>query len=141
MLGIETVTESTANWSGRINHFLVHERELYLFKLEVNLPPGQSDKIPKRARKETRTIYLPYHDGDPEYVTICPQTSTFLVFDDLKIGYTGAFIVSFPMMDVWNQPWPIEDECPEPTKLARLEFEKGLLVDQEKLDPGLVNYV
>ena len=35
---IETVSTSTANWSGRIDHFMVSEGRLCLFKGEVSLP-------------------------------------------------------------------------------------------------------
>ena len=35
-LGIETTAESSANWSGRIDHFIVHRDKLYLLKIEVN---------------------------------------------------------------------------------------------------------
>ena len=38
-LGIHTVAQSSANWGGRIDHFLVHREKLYLLKIEVSLDP------------------------------------------------------------------------------------------------------
>ncbi len=36
-LGFATVSPSTANWAGRVDHFLVFKGQLFLFKIEVTL--------------------------------------------------------------------------------------------------------
>jgi|TARA_Y100000031_G_scaffold123683_1_gene139135 hypothetical protein len=55
MLGFKTTTQTTANWSGRINHFLVYNDSLYLHKIEVCLDKDSLDFIPKAVGKEIIT--------------------------------------------------------------------------------------
>ena len=50
--GIRTVSPSTANWSGRIDHFTVSRGKLYLIKIEVSLAEGTGDKLPEKAQRE-----------------------------------------------------------------------------------------
>lgn len=130
-LGFQTVSNSTANWSGRIDHFLVHRRQLYLFKVEVNLAPENKGILPFGSRRE---IVLRYEqawttnvDKGMRFVE-SERRYEYLIFDDLIIPFTGAIYLSYPFFDHWEIPWPIECEDEESAQKLVLDFENGVLI-------------
>ena len=128
-LGIETVMQHTANWSGRINHYLVYRDKLYLFKLEVNMDKSHQDIVPEGARREVVIRYVPYsRDFEGKDKFIREEKTEYLIFDNLSIPYTGAMELELAGDDIWNQPWPIED-TDRKTVRATAEFVTGELVD------------
>lgn len=126
-LGFRTVSASTANWAGRIDHFLVHRDLLYLFKVEVTLHPEDADLLPFGARREVVTRHERYevHDGNGMHLEDRPRRSEYLVFDDLIVRFTGRLKLSYPFSDHWEIPWPICDEDEETKDELRLNFKDG----------------
>lgn len=139
-LGITTVMRSTANHAGRIDHFLVFRDQLYLFKVEAEVPEGQQTLVPFGARKEVRLIYEPLESHSAEGLRMIHREhrSDLLIFDDLEIDFTGTLTLLHPLGDPWDYPWPLREAELEPTHRAILEFEHGRLVRQvtEELDGG-----
>lgn len=136
-LGFSTVMESTANWSGRIDHFLIHNQQLHLFKIEVNLPKNARNLCPPGVRRERTILYEPvtiYRDGSTESSERVHEYIYF-IYDDIQIEYSGELVLLYPSGNAWELPWPIEDEDIEPTLLARLQFRQGTLADVEYEDP------
>lgn len=130
-LGFSTIMDSTANWSGRIDHFLVHNYQLYLFKVEVSLPEDQRDLVPPGARRETRYIYEPIENHSSSGMTMEERIheSRYFVYDDLKIDYSGELLLLYPIGDMWEYP---EYDAPEPYLETRLEFDRGKLEDVDE---------
>lgn len=144
-LGFTTRMESSANWSGRIDHFLVHRNRLFLFKIRVNLDDSSAGVTPSGARLEEVTQHEPvtvYRDGPPtrEYRLLRQR---LFVFDDLTIPFTGAMRVSRPYFDPWNLPWPVQDGDWDPAEQRTLLFVRGFLASvipnwpQMDLEPAL----
>lgn len=128
LLGIETVSPSTANWSGRIDHFMVYQGQLYLFKLEVNLAESCQDALPEGARRETLLRYEPWGDLDGTNVQMREFRFDYLVFDNLPIPFTGRLVLSGPYLDDWEHPIP-DVEVEEDEEQVTLEFAEGRLID------------
>jgi len=131
-LGFKTVSPSTANWAGRVDHFLIFKEQLFLFKIEATLSEDDKDVTPVGARKEVRLIYEPLteytENGEKEIIRI--HECIYFIFDDLKIGFTGELELSYPLGDIWDYPWSsLNEEDLEPTESATLYFEKGQLID------------
>lgn len=129
LLGVNTVSPSTANWSGRIDHFLVHHGRLYLFKIEVTLAPGSEDILPQGARRETvvRHEQLTVCDKQGTRQEVRPRRSDYFVYDNLFIPFTGHLHLSYPFFDYWEVPWPLQDEDEETLEEIVLEFQDGVL--------------
>jgi len=91
-LGIKTVAPHTANWAGRINHFLVLGHQLYLAKIEVTLDTEQDTKPLERFRREVVTRYEPMQcfDAEGEQEVINEYRSDYIFFDDVAIPFTGS---------------------------------------------------
>ncbi|MBP9947829.1 MAG: hypothetical protein KBH14_15590 [Vicinamibacteria bacterium] len=133
--GIETVTESTANWSGRINHFVVHQGRLFLFKVEVNLAEGSRNVLPPGARREIVYRYelTEVYESGTSRKEIQESRVENLVFDNLPLAFDGVLhLLSHP--DRWARPTAgIWDE---PEERVALTFENGRLGGSEPLpDP------
>ncbi len=134
LLGIVTQSTGSNNWSGRIDHFLVHRNELYLFKIEVSLDPTKKTSLPFGARREIvkRHLAMEHQNANSMRILGHRLDSEFLVFDDLKIPYTGQLTLRFPYFDEWDIPWPVLDDDIDSTREAVLTFEDGRLVDIEE---------
>jgi hypothetical protein len=128
-LGFRTVSPSTANWSGRIDHFLVHRGQLYLFKVEVTLAPEDKGVLPFGSRREIVLCYeqLEVHDNRGMRMEERERRYEYLVFDDLIIPFTGSLHLRYPFFDHWEVPWPIDDEDEQTTEEVILDFEDGWL--------------
>lgn len=128
-LGIRTTMDTTANWSGRIDHFLVWRGRLYLFKVEVNLVEEDKDLVPPGARKEVNTRYqvMEHHGSNGLYFHNNVIEQVFFVYDDIEVDFTGELLLSYPVWDPWNLPWPVEGDELDPDLHAVLRFEDGLL--------------
>lgn len=129
--GFETVSPATNNWAGRINHFLVHHKQLMLFKVEVTLHPDFKGILPFGARRETVVRYdqLEHWGGEGMKMIERPREYEYLVYDDVPIRFTGTLSLSYPYFDYWDIPWPISDEDEERSKVADATFEEGVLVN------------
>ncbi len=133
-LGFKTVSPSTANWAGRVDHFLVFKGQLFLFKIEVTLSPEDKDITPVGARRETRLFHEPWTvcDAKGERDIVKIHEYQYFIYDDLKMDFTGELELSYPVGDPWDYPWSSLDvEDIEPTESATLYFEKGRLIDTE----------
>lgn len=133
-LGFSTVPLHTANWAGRVDHFLIFKGQLFLFKIEVTLRETDKEITPDGARKEVRLIYEPLteyaENGEKEIIRV--HEYTYFIFDDLKIDFTGELELSYPIGDPWDYPWSsLNEEDLEPTESATLYFEKGRLIDTD----------
>ena len=144
-LGFKTDTKTTANWSGRVDHFLVYNDSIYLHKIEVNLGKDSLGFIPKNAAKEIITTYEPVTMfGDPKRFNIhnvgkqSYQKHEYVYFvfggGDFKLAYTGELTLLFPYIDYWEIPATEDYPDPEFTKRAVLTFEEGILVEQNVED-------
>jgi hypothetical protein len=119
-LGFETISASTANWAGRIDHFLVFKDQLFLFKIEASLRPEDKDISPPDARRETRLIYelMTSYEGSEEKEIIRVHQYQYFISDDLRINFTGELELSYPVGDPWDYPWPLSEEDLDPTEMA-----------------------
>ena len=131
VLGIRTVTESTANWSGRIDHFMVCRGKLYLLKIEVNLAEDRRDQLPEKAQREVLSRYekMWSFDKDGERTTIREHRFEYLVFHDLFIPYTGELFLSYPCIDLWEQPYDCDEDDDNDRVEMLLTFEEGILME------------
>jgi hypothetical protein len=127
-LGISTISPSTANWSGRIDHFLVYHGKLYLFKIEVTLDPDKKHSLPDKVRREVQLRYQKMHWTDSQGQRIIEQEYRyeFLIYDDLVIPFTGSLRLSYPYLDCWNVPCQDEDD-EETAEEIVLVFVEGVL--------------
>ena len=103
-LGFNTISRSTANWAGRVDHFMVFKGQFYLFKVEVELSDEDRDLIPFGARREVRQIYEPLevHDNQGMHFEERLYEHRYFIYDDLKINFTGTLDLSFPLWDPWD---------------------------------------
>lgn len=124
-LGIQTQSPSTNNIDGRIDHFLIHLGELFLFKVEVNPP----DFKLSAARKIRREVVIRYEPMDTNILgtkwTICERKFEYLIFEDLRIGFTGDIFLS-EYRDEWEIPGA-PDLLNAPYGTATASFKNGLL--------------
>jgi len=132
-LGLKPIIHTTANWSGRICHYFISEDELYFFKLQMQLDENDVELIPKEMRYEKRIRYEPNMtwSAEGEKPGVWVFNDYFLVFDNLKINYTGEMLLSFPCIDIWEHPVPthaIKTESEAKQRRKYLEFKNGLLV-------------
>jgi hypothetical protein len=129
-LNIETSSPHTANWSGRIDHFMIHQDRLYLFKIEVKLLKPYLDSSTQEIRREVLLRYEPMLVTDSKGTRIESREYRFefLIFDNLTIPYTGELHLSYPYGDLWEQPLTSE-EYNEEIEQVVLRFEDGLLTN------------
>ena len=134
-LGIRTVSPHTANGSGRIDHFVIWNQQLYLFKVEVNLEDLYQVQLSERVRREVLVRYEPlnYFDRDGERTAIREYRFEFLIFDDLAIPFSGILHLSGPYFEDWDVPGIALEHVPETTG-ALLIFEAGKVVSFREFD-------
>jgi hypothetical protein len=132
-LGFKTVSRSTANWSGRVDHFIVHNRFLYLHKIEVKLHPDYEDFVPEGAGKEVVLRYEPATICDSQGCRQSWWTHEFLYFvfggGNLKLKYTGELSLLYPHIDLWEIPATDKEDDEDYSKSAILSFKDGELID------------
>lgn len=135
ILGIYTVMESTANWAGRIDHFMIYYGKLYLFKVEVCLSNHiQNLSIPKNARREiiTRTERVIKVDSRGEREALQDYKITNLIFDDEIVKFNGEIVLEYPHIDPWEYPQSAyNDNDMNYTERSTLCFANGELIDEE----------
>jgi len=133
-LGIVTCSPGTNNWSGRIDHFMVHRDQLYLFKVEVCLDLSNKGILPFGARREVIRRYPVYEHHNDQGLRLVEHVieSERLVFDDLKISFTGRMYLAYPYADEWELLWPIDETDLDPIWEAVLTFDDGRLVDVDE---------
>ena len=127
--GIETVSPSTQNWSGRIDHYMVFRGRLYLFKVEVNLAPGFDRGRLAGRRRETVCRYEPMtrFDSTGHHAFMKEWHFEYLVLDDCRIGFTGELQLTLPYGDAWEVP-SVHDAEEAETEWMTLVFKQGELV-------------
>ena len=129
-LGISTVSQHTANWGGRIDHFAVFNDRLYLPKIEVCLD-DLSRQITENSRREVVLRYEPMLscDKNGERAVIREYKFEYLLFNNLFVSYTGELVLKYPCDDIWNHPCVDEfDEMANNKKWAVLVFESGIMI-------------
>lgn len=126
-LGIRTVSHSTANHSGRIDHFGVWGDQLYLFKIDATLEDPTNTPLPKDARKEILFRYEQFHTTESPEPIWREYRHDFFCYEDLIIDYTGAIAIQALEDEGWEKPFNAPENPYEPAIL--LEFEEGMLVD------------
>ena len=86
-LGFECETESTANYSGRVDYICIdRQNRLKLEKIRVNLTRKYKDFVPENGfREELKTIY--------SHPTEKTREEVFLNYYNLPIKYTGEMIL------------------------------------------------
>ena len=133
-LGFSTIMTSTANLSGRIDHYLVFKHYLYLFKVEVSLPDDQRNLVPPGARREMRYLYDQVRVTGDDGMKIKEQVHErrYFIYDDLKIDYSGELVLLYPTGDEWEYLRPLQDDDLEPYLEATLVFHRGKLEGYEE---------
>src|SRR5512139_3981550 len=133
-LGIKTVSPHTANWSGRIDHFMVYKDRLFLLRIEVNLSDDSRDFLPEGARREVVIRYEPWvvNDRYGERNEIRENRIEYFVFSDLAIPFTGDLYLSYPYVDEWELPW-VDDANDGDEMEMVLTFDEGILVGSERI--------
>jgi hypothetical protein len=130
-LEINIVAESSANWSGRIDHFVVHKKKLFLLKIEVNLDDKVELNLPKNAMRELVIRYENrWADIEGTKRVIKEHRFEYLVFHDLFIPYTGDLFLSSHFYDSWEIPISLTglDDDDEYEENTRLVFRQGILI-------------
>lgn len=123
-LGFRTVTESTANWSGRIDHYGVWGNELYLFKVEVTLETPTDTPTPPNARREVLLRYEQLIDFEGRPTQLREYRHDFFIYEDLKLPFTGR-IIAVADDNLWTKPEAVSDE--EPATPFVIEFRNGVV--------------
>ncbi|MBF0107218.1 MAG: hypothetical protein HQM16_18050 [Deltaproteobacteria bacterium] len=85
----------TYNWSGRVDHYLIEDNRLFLWKVEINLAEEYKDFIPREAQREVITTSewsQDFSSTDDDSWSLCDTTETFFVFEDLHIKFTGSIV-------------------------------------------------
>ena len=126
-LGIDTISPHTANWSGRIDHFMVYNNRLYLFKIEVNLTKSCRELLPINIRREVLTRYEPmwFTDSNGSRTVVCEYHFEYLMYDDLLIPFTGELDISYPYIDEWELPSELNEN--PGSEISTLNFIDGIL--------------
>lgn len=135
-LGIRPISTSTANWRGRIDHYIVFCERLFLHKVEVNQMVDAWKYLPPGARREERTIFTQWERHDREGMRIVerPERSYFYVYDDLLIPFSGTISGVWPYENWWDFPMAGQYDIEEvlaPEKEIFLEFSDGAVTDME----------
>ena len=127
MLRLRTVSPNTANWRGRIDHFLVHRDALYLFKIEATLSLVDMPHLPEGGRREVVKRHVPFEltDADGTRKETRIERYDFFIFDNLVIPFSGKLHLSYPYFDYWDIPWPITDSDEMVTEKITLVFDCG----------------
>lgn len=126
-LGFEPVTQSTANWSGRIDHFGVWGDQLYLFKLDVTLDAPETYPTPANARREILYRYEQLYNLEGRPTELKEYRHDFFVYENLKIPFTGTVTVSSPGGESWDRPQAAPEE-PDGAPFV-IEFVDGRVTD------------
>ena len=126
-LSIDTISSHTANWGGRIDHFIVYKNRLYLFKIEVNLTDSCRELLPIHSRREVLTRYEPMWltDSNGSRTVVREYRFEYLMYDDLFIPFTGELDISYPYIDEWELPSELT-EYPS-SEISTLIFIDGIL--------------
>ena len=134
-LDIETKGENSANWSGRIDHFIVYRNKLYLLKIEINPEETSQFKQPNNAMREVVIRYENRWSGtNGKERVVREHRFEYLVFHDLFVSFTGDLFLNYPFYDSWEQPVAeinLEDDVDSETESGesqRLVFRKGYLI-------------
>lgn len=136
-LRIRTASPHTANWSGRIDHFLVWNKQLYLLKVQANLKKDMGIAISDQIRREVLVRYEPmqHFDDAGERTEVREYRFEYLLFDDLSIPFTGALHLSGPYYEDWDIPGIATDHEPESSR-AILVFDSGKFVSYQEIIEG-----
>lgn len=129
-LGFETSMQSTANWSGRIDHYGVWGGELYLFKIDVTLDDPDHTPTPIEARREVLFRYEPLTDSEGRSI-VREYRHDFFAYEDLKLPFTGRIILA-RSDDPWARPQAAPDEYSEAA--FALELCNGVVEDFYELN-------
>ena len=135
-LGIRPISTSTANWRGRVDHYIVFCERLFLHKVEVDKMVDQWKYLPPGARREERTIFPQWesHDGDGMRIVERSERSFFYVYDDLLMPFSGAITAVWPYWNWWDFPMAGQYDIEEllaPEQEIFLEFLDGTVIDIE----------
>ncbi|MDX2469244.1 MAG: hypothetical protein QNL04_01570 [SAR324 cluster bacterium] len=146
-LGIETVMENTANWSGRVDTYCVADDHLYLLKSNVTLTDEFQDwakYIDPKWGVEVIKRYEPYtgsgevtpknkfgrwiNEEGGSHLGYWVYTDFSFVFPDKRLKFTGQLdIETYPSLDPWTWPFMCDDSGEKPYESVRLTFEDGKL--------------
>lgn len=129
-LGFSTSMQSTANWSGRIDHYGVWGNQLYLFKIDVTLEDPDNTPTPTEARREILFRYEPLIDAEGRSI-VRKYRHDFFVYEDLKLSFTGRIIMA-RSDDPWAKPQAALDE--ESEAMFALELCDGVVEDFYELE-------
>lgn len=130
-LGFQTVTLSTDNCSGRIDHYGVWGGELYLFKIDATLENPAATATPPNARREVLFRYEQFYDFKGRPSELREYRHDFFVYEDLKLPFTGR-VIALAADDPWERPQAAPEG--EQGRLFAIEFENGVVVDSYDLD-------
>ena len=127
--GIATVCPSTNNGSGRIDHFMIFQGRLYLFKMEVSLAPDFDRARLAGRRREVLCRYEPMtrFDKTGHHSFMKEWRFEYLVLDDCRVDFTGELRLAFPYWDVWEVP-SLKDADEPDAETMTVVFEQGVQV-------------
>jgi hypothetical protein len=133
-LGFKTVSRSTANYHGRVDHFGVWGDKFYLFKVEVSLDDPENTPLPENARREKLFRYEQMYYFDGTLATCREYRYDYFVYEDLTVPYSGWISIKNVIDEGWNKPEFAPEQVEEDRIL--LTFENGILIDYEDIDCG-----
>ncbi|WP_312668699.1 hypothetical protein [Stutzerimonas nitrititolerans] len=130
-LGFHTVSQSSENWSGRINHYGVWGNELYLFKIEATLEAAPDTPTPPNARREVLLRYEQFFDFEGHPAELREYRYDFFIYEDLKLPFTGR-VIAVAEENLWGKPEAALDA--EPATPFAIVFRNGLVEDVYDLE-------
>ena len=127
--GIVTLSPATNNWSGRIDHFMIFQGRLHLFKMEVSLAPDFDRAQLADRRREVLCRYEPMtrFDKTGHHSFMKEWRFEYLVLDDCRVDFTGELRLAFPYGDAWEVPSLKEADEPDAETMT-VVFEQGVQV-------------
>lgn len=132
-LGFTTITASTNNMSGRVDHYGVWGDELYLFKIEVILENPDDTPTPPNARREILKRYEQFVDYDGNPTRLKEHRYDFFIYEELVLPFSGRIIVE-ESENSWEVPMRAQEEDEKVAMSLGLEFQDGRLIDVYQVD-------
>lgn len=126
VLGIKTVSRTTSDHEGRIDHFGVWGNHLYLFKVEASLADPESTPLPKDARREILFRYEQMYDFDGVPTVCYEYRYDYFIYENYILSYSGDITVQNITDEGWGKP-ELAPEHLEEEELI-LTFENGVLL-------------
>lgn len=136
-------SNSSANWSGRIDHYVIENGTLYLFKVEVNLAETietlefeivdadshlklePDPRLPSGYRIEEITLFQPMQKDDKS--SYWATKINRILFEDLMIPYSGKLYLYRSCEPTWEMPLSIDFDESNEERLT-ITLDRGMVI-------------